>query len=399
MGKTRLLFVGLAPIQNARPFRLLSQHTGLETEVLYLKASAEDMSGEEFLNKAAFDTTRLDGYQQRVARPLAGNRSSGPLLGLSLDPWHLAASHDIIVVYGHFLVSYWLAILSAKWHRRRLILSTDATSMRGSVRSGGWKLRLKPLIFRWLYNHLADGVFVSSTSSRLFLEQLGVRPDRITVTPYVVDEEHIHNVSASTDVALMREKLEIPQEHVVFVFCAKFLPRKRPLDAILAMAQLNRPNASLLMIGSGPLDGELRSKVTELGLEKSVKFAGLVKYSDLPTYYTASDVLVFCSDHEPYGLPVNEMMLCGHPVIVSDCIGAGPDLVEEGITGWTYPVGDVSSLVEKMREAVDDRSALPSMGAHARKKAEAWSSELNASRQVDYFHREGWLTVPDQHPA
>jgi len=101
--------------------------------------------------------------------------------------------------------------------------------------------------------------------------------------------------------------------------------------------------------------------------------------------------LVFCSDHEPYGLPVNEAMLCGIPAIVSDRIGARLDLVEEGITGWVYTTGDVQVLAAIMNEAISNKDQLRKMGEAARSKMQNWSSVTNVQRQLDFFKTKGWL--------
>ncbi|MBC7650288.1 MAG: glycosyltransferase family 4 protein, partial [Deinococcales bacterium] len=212
-------------------------------------------------------------------------------------------------------------------------------------------------------------------------------------TPYVVDEDLIQQIALSTNVITFREKLGIAATDIVFVFCAKFIDRKRPMDAIEAFAKINNENASLIMIGTGPLLEVLQKRIDELGLKNKVIFPGIVKYSELASYYTASNVLVFCSNHEPYGLPVNEAMICGIPVIVSDRIGARLDLVDEGITGWIYPSANVESLAAIMQEAINTKDKLPKMGKAAQEKMKHWDSNENVNRQLDFFKAKHWLAI------
>ena len=76
-------------------------------------------------------------------------------------------------------------------------------------------------------------------------------------------------------------------------------------------------------------------------------FAGFCNQSALPGYYAAADLIVLPSDgSETWGLVVNEAMACGLPAIVSDRVGCAQDLVEEAVTGHTFPLGSVSSLAE-----------------------------------------------------
>jgi glycosyltransferase involved in cell wall biosynthesis len=107
-----------------------------------------------------------------------------------------------------------------------------------------------------------------------------------------------------------------------------------------------------------------------------------VKYSRLLEFYASTDVLLFPSEHEPYGLPVNEAMICGIPAIVSDRVGAGYDLVSNGETGFVYPCGDVSALAKILGDVLPDRLLLKSMGERASKRMASWSPAANAEATI-----------------
>jgi glycosyltransferase involved in cell wall biosynthesis len=110
-----------------------------------------------------------------------------------------------------------------------------------------------------------------------------------------------------------------------------------------------------------------------LGVAHRVRFLGFVNQSRLPDVYRAADILVLPSEYEPFGVVVNEAMLCGRPVIVSDRVGAKYDLVREGETGFVYPCGDIEALAQILREVLPDRERLRKMGEAARKRMETWS--------------------------
>lgn len=74
-------------------------------------------------------------------------------------------------------------------------------------------------------------------------------------------------------------------------------------------------------------------------------FHGFANQSELPAIYAAADVIVLPSDaRETWGLVINEAMACGVPAVVSDTVGCGPDLVERGLTGAVFPLGDLAAL-------------------------------------------------------
>jgi len=98
-----------------------------------------------------------------------------------------------------------------------------------------------------------------------------------------------------------------------------------------------------------------------------VSFTGFLNQTEIAQAYVAGDCLVLPSDYgETWGLVVNEAMVCGLPAIVSDRVGCGPDLVEEGITGSIFPFGDVDALAKKMIDLASDSRKAEEMGQRAK---------------------------------
>ena len=385
----RVLYIGVSPTQNSRPYILINKAPDVQVTVLWLEHLGDKgFLDPELITQRAFDHDLLSGYSSHFIKNASPfKKKKGFFFYISFDVWRHIKKNDFIVLYGHNYFTFWIAVLASKIYRKKLVFGTDATSCKGNAESLGWKIKLKPCFLRWLYNCIADAVFVPSTASRLFLESLSITPERIVLVPYAVDEEMIASAISSGDTRALRQAWMIPLENIVFIFCAKFIDRKRPLDAIEAFAKISSLPVSLFMIGDGPLKSKIERRIKELGLEYKIILPGIVKYSELPLFYAASNALVFCSDHEPYGLPVNEAMLCVRPVIISDSIGARFDLVEQGKTGWVYQTGNVQELSEVMKKAALDANALMEMGKLARKKMTNWSSQTNANAQLEYFCR------------
>jgi glycosyltransferase involved in cell wall biosynthesis len=76
---------------------------------------------------------------------------------------------------------------------------------------------------------------------------------------------------------------------------------------------------------------------------------------------------------EPFGLVVNEAMLCGLPVVVSDRVGAKFDLVRNGENGYVYPAGNEHALAMILGEILQDTGKRAAMGVAARRRMETWS--------------------------
>jgi glycosyltransferase involved in cell wall biosynthesis len=180
--------------------------------------------------------------------------------------------------------------------------------------------------------------------------------------------------SDCVDRTSVRAHWDVPEDGVAILFCAKLQPWKRPQDLLRAFARVADPNAYLVFAGDGSLRAALESEAQTLGLAGKVRFLGFVNQSGLPETYTASDILVLPSEYEPFGLVVNEAMLCRCPAIVSDRVGARFDLVEEGKTGYVFPSGDIEALTKVLRHALSDRAHLRRMGEAARDRMARWSS-------------------------
>jgi glycosyltransferase involved in cell wall biosynthesis len=386
--KYRVLLISSQPTQNPKPLQLLAQYQNLEIIIAFCSLpNGKITQNLEQINKNCFDIPMLEGYPWVYVpnrSPLPD--SSGAWRFINPGLVTLVPKFDCCVVYGHAYVSFWLAIAVAKLTKKPLLLGTDATYLEAPSGSN-WKVLFKRWLLPYLYNYIADGVLVPSTASKKFIHSLGVLEDRIFITPYVVDNLTISTTAENTNRNQIRCQWEIPIDAVVISFCAKFIPRKRPQDLVKAFAKANVSDSYLVLVGDGPLRDSLETEVEQLGIAERVKFLGLVNYSRLPEVYVSSDLLVHPAEWEPYGLPVNEAMVCGVPVVVSDRVGAGYDLVQEGITGFTYPSGDVDALASILQKTLSDREALKQMGKAATERMKTWSSRENAEETVQAIEK------------
>ena len=127
-------------------------------------------------------------------------------------------------------------------------------------------------------------------------------------------------------------------------------------------------------------DGEERSRLEQMSREnglQDVRFCGFRNQSELPRFFDLCTVFVLPSEHEPWGLIVNEAMSAGCPVIVSDDIGAQPDLIADGVEGFVYPVGNVDALTKALAGVLAHPDAARQMGRRALKRIASWDFEAD----------------------
>ena len=177
-------------------------------------------------------------------------------------------------------------------------------------------------------------ITVSRFSRRQLVDELGADADRIEVVENGIDArfapcdaEGGGARAAADGSAAVRARHGIGNAPLVLSL-GGLKPRKNLPLLLAAWREVAsaRPDARLLIAGTGPMEGRLRRLARSLGLDHGVVFAGRVAEADKVAYYRAADVFVSPSSLEGFGFTVGEAMSCGLPVVVSDA-GALPELV------------------------------------------------------------------------
>ena len=149
------------------------------------------------------------------------------------------------------------------------------------------------------------------------------------------------NISCVSEI---RNKLELPQGKIIFIYSGSFINRKNQKEAIMAFLNMKkRKDAILLLLGDGT---DFKSLKEEYGMNTDILFKG--KVFNMNEYLHASDIYLSTSKSE--GLPngVLEAMACGLPVILSD-IPQHMEVLEENLEcGHSYMLGNVQNLANRM---------------------------------------------------
>jgi glycosyltransferase involved in cell wall biosynthesis len=376
--RNRLLIVAPHVVQYSSPlFREIAQRTRLTLLVAYCSMQgAEPGVDPGFGVKVSWDTPLLEGYPWTSIPNRALRPGLGHFFGL-FNPglWTLIrdGQFDAVLICGYYFASAWIAVGAAKVFGAPILFVSDSHSLRSWRAQSSWKLRIKKILLRRIFS-LADGVIVSSSGGVEYLKSLGVPGEHVVLAPTAVDNDWWTQQAAKVDHDQLRSQLKIPADGTVALFCAKLQAWKGPMDLLEAFARANVPNSYLVFAGDGPDRSKLEAKATELGFADRVRFLGFLNQSQLPSVYCAADLFVLPSLFEPFGLVVNEAMLCGLPVAVSDRVGARFDLVIPGETGYVFPAGNLNALAAILQDALPDAAKKARMGAAARRRMETWSS-------------------------
>lgn len=143
-----------------------------------------------------------------------------------------------------------------------------------------------------------------------------------------------------------------------FVFVGRFVEVKNLPLLIEAYARYAGADPMgtrrLVMVGSGPMEGELRHQVARLGLNDKILFAGFLEGQELAGLLSSSIGLLLVSTSETWGLVVNEAAALGLPVIISEAPGSRDALIRNLVSGIVVEPGSVEGLGHAMRRLGND---------------------------------------------
>ena len=167
---------------------------------------------------------------------------------------------------------------------------------------------------------------------------------------------------------------------VTFLFCGQMIARKGLDHLLTAFANLPE-NARLLLVGR---EAELPGMLADLPSEvrQRVEYAGFQPPEALPAFFARADVFVLPSRYDGWGVVVNQALGGGLPIIVSDQVGAGYDLVTPGENGEIFRAGDPADLAAKMRIFTADPGLCITLGKASAARSALWDPEDGAERWV-----------------
>jgi glycosyltransferase involved in cell wall biosynthesis len=375
----RVLFVASHPVQYQAPlFRRFAARPEIDMHVAYCTLrGAEASLDPEFETTVKWDIPLLSGYDWSHVPNKGSNTES--FLGL-YNPglWKLikTGKYDAVISFvGYVRATFWVTYLATKLSSARFLFGTDATTL--APREGrAWKRSFKNAVWPKLFG-LADQVIVPSSGSLELMRSLGLPRERITLTPYTVDNDWWKEQCKNVDRSAVRASWGASPGDLVILFSAKLQSWKRPLDLLQAFSKATISNAFLVFAGEGPLKGQIESEAEALGVASRVRLLGFVNQGMLPAVYRSADVMVLPSEYEPFGVVVNEAMCCGCPVIASDRVGSARDLVAPTERSFVYPFGNIEALTGILRRVAANRALLESIGRACLTHMHTWSPEHN----------------------
>jgi glycosyltransferase involved in cell wall biosynthesis len=349
------------PIQYQVPlFRELDARDDIDVVVYYGRIPDRKEQGKGFGTSFEWDLPLLQGYSWAVSerQPRQTSGKEVPTFDGFADAY---CNVDVMLIHG-WNTGY---MRRAWWKGIREDVPLLVRGESNSKKPRPWYVRVLHRFCLWPF----DRYLYIGQSNKQFYKQAGVSAEALYPALYCVENERFDEdwCSRKEDRSALRTEMGIEDSAVCFLFCGKFIDKKRPTDVVGGFVRAwrgsDRP-MHLLMVG----DGALRSEAEDLAPpEAPVTFTGFLNQTEIGDAYAAADMLVLPSDYgETWGLVVNEGMVFELPAIVSDRVGCGPDLIDEGETGHTVSFRNVKALASTMTNVAGYPDRVREMGRKAR---------------------------------
>lgn len=196
-----------------------------------------------------------------------------------------------------------------------------------------------------------------------------------TVRDFEVPAERIDVIPNFVDTRFWRPGREpchrsklAPDGEKIIMHVSNYRPVKRAQDIVQIFAKIrDAVPARLVLVGDGPDRPRALALAAEMGLRDHVLFLG--RHAAVEELLSCADLFLLPSESESFGLAALEAMACGAPVVASHA-GGLPEVVEDGVTGYLLPVGDVDAMAAAGARILCDDTRRKEMSIAGRALAE-----------------------------
>jgi len=287
---------------------------------------------------------------------------------------------DVIAIPGYAYVMCWCALIYACLKGKKIIVMFDSTEM--DHRHVWYKELLKKFFIS--RSHAA---FCYGTKSKEYLVKLGMRPEDIFTRCQATNNGRIREIHQQAVADRGPLAVEYAVRKYNFIYVGRLSGEKNIGCLLSAFARVKEENThaadwGLLIVGAGPELPSLQQFVSDRQVP-DVCFVGGQSWDTVPRFYALSSVFVLPSLSEPWGLVVNEAMVCGLPVIVSMKCGAAYDIVHEGENGFTFDPLDSDALARHLVYFLDNPGELARMGENSRRIIASYTPQHAAEQMLN----------------
>ena len=287
----------------------------------------------------------------------------GRFIHANPDVWgHLRAFRPHVVITTGFNPTHLLAYAYARFYRTRHVAMTDGTYQSEEKFS---------LIHRWVRRVVYSGTqaFIGASNGSFELyRSYGIDSQCLFKSHLCANNSAFFNAPPA-------------EKRFDFIFCGRFVALKNPLFAIDVAQHVSHQigrRVSILFVGSGQMEAEMRAAAVAAAKEVDCVFSGFARQNELPQLYGSARILIFPTQWDTWGVVANEACAAGLPVLVSPKAGSAGELVRDGENGYVLPL-NIQEWASAAVRLLSDSTLYASMAARSRALVQEYSFENAAA--------------------
>ena len=268
----------------------------------------------------------------------------------------------------HLIHPAWLGGFGLAWAKRHRLPTLASFHLDLAQLSRRYRLGLfAPAIAAYTHRVFRAADFALAPSAAILGQLRAAGISRSGIWRRGVDAQRFHPRFASP---AMRARLSDGHPDAPLLLYVGRLSAEKQLHLIRpALEQI--PGARLALVGDGPA----RAALAKVFAGTGTHFAGTLSGEPLSQAYASADVFVFPSALETFGLVVTEAMAAGTPAVAAR-VGGVPEVIRDGVNGYSFAPGDVVGMVAGLKETLASRERLAALSEAARAYAltQSWGA-------------------------
>jgi glycosyltransferase involved in cell wall biosynthesis len=294
----------------------------------------------------------------------------------------LKEPYDVLLLQGYQNVSDWFAFSAGLLKRLKLMFRVEA-NLRDSDQS--WRGSLKRISLNPIFRSV-ETVFYSCSGNRKWAEYFGAPEMKLVLAPTSVDNGLFRDLHHQllTNSSSVKKQANLRDDILYICSVGMFSQRKRMLDIVCAVNILQNGGipVGLILVGDGTERKNIEGYIQENRLD-DIHIRGWLDWKQIGKNYAASDVFVLASEYDPSPKVISEALNFGLPIVSTETIGVIGDLIIEGENGYTFPVGDITSLVSRLEEILTNNRLREKMRQRSLEISDHWSVKAAAQSIVE----------------
>lgn len=252
-----------------------------------------------------------------------------------------------VIIASEYNPTSMAAFFYSKLHSRKFISWSDGTLNSERFISKAQRFT------RGVICRNSNWLIASSTETMEAQIAYGAAPEKVSLSYLTIDTE---------DFVRKLGLIETSENKVPKILFCSYLFKRKGAHLLIEALKNVKADFTLEIVGTGEEEGSLRLLAKESSVEHKVYFNGYKTRDEITRYYRQTDVFVFPSTLDAFGLVLIEALAAGLPIIASKYAGGSRDAVEDGINGYIIDPEMIEEFTAKLELLLSNSEMRARMG-------------------------------------